>query len=175
MAKKNFNNAESLQSVVNIINEADIALSNPKHNINTSSISEVLSGALGAGAGMGISYAALYGLGTAGLSAAGITSGLAAAGSVVGGGMAAGVVVFAIPAAVLAAGGVALAHWRNAKKLNDQKALLYDECITKQNAIIAALAKERRKDKARIDELTAINILLQKAIEELRADLGKTA
>ncbi len=173
MAKKNFKNVESLQTVVNVINEADLALSNPKHNINTSSISELLSGALGAGAGIGISYAALYGLGTTGLSAAGITSGLATAG--LGGGMVAGVAVLAIPAAVLAAGGVALAHWRNAKKLNDKKALLYEECIAKQNAINAALAKERRRDKARIDELTALNILLQKAIEELRADLGKTA
>ena len=59
-----FQSVESLQQVVNVINEA---------------------------------AAALYGLGTVGLSAVGITSGLATIGSVVGGGMVAGVFVMAAP------------------------------------------------------------------------------
>lgn len=51
----------------------------------------------GAGIGGIGSFAALYGLGTVGLSAVGITSGLATIGSVVGGGMVAGVFVMAAP------------------------------------------------------------------------------
>lgn len=64
--------------------------------IRESSIPEVLSGALGAGIGGIGSFAALYGLGMVGLSAAGITSGLAAAGSIIGDGMVAGVFVLAV-------------------------------------------------------------------------------
>ena len=52
---------------------------------------------MGAGIGGIGSFEALYGLGTVGLSAVGITSGLATIGSVVGGGMAAGVFVMVAP------------------------------------------------------------------------------
>ena len=83
----NFQSVDSLQSVVNVVNEAAAALNDKKRTIKESAIPEVLSGALGAGIGGIGSFAALYGLGTVGLSAAGITSGLAAAGSIVGGGM----------------------------------------------------------------------------------------
>lgn len=65
--------------------------------IRESPIPEGLAGALGAGIGGIGSFAALYGLGTVGLSAVGITSGLATIGSVVGGGMVAGVFVMAAP------------------------------------------------------------------------------
>ena len=85
-----------------------------KRTIRESYITEVLTGALGAGIGGVGSFVALYGLGTVGLSAAGITSGLAAAGSIVGGGMVAGVFVLAAPVAILAAGGVGVAsHLKN--------------------------------------------------------------
>ncbi len=110
--KKNmrFQSVESLQQVVNVLNEASEALNDKKRTIRESAIPEVLAGALGAGVGGVASFAALYGLGSVvGLSAAGITSGLAAAGGVVGGGMAAGVFVLAAPVVALAAGGVGLA------------------------------------------------------------------
>ena len=92
-----FQNVESLQQVVNIINEAAAALNDKTRTIWESPIPEVLAGALGAGIGGIGSFAALYGLGTVGLSAVGITSGLATIGSVVGGGMVAGVFVMAAP------------------------------------------------------------------------------
>ena len=76
---------ESLQQVVNVINEAAAALNDKTRTIRESPIPEVLAGALGAGIGGIGSFAALYGLGTVGLSAVGITSGLATIGSVVGG------------------------------------------------------------------------------------------
>ncbi len=99
--KMKFQSVDSLQAVVNIVNEAAEALNDKKRTIRESAIPEVLTGALGAGIGGVGSFAALYGLGTVGLSAAGITSGLATAGSIVGGGMVAGVFVLAAPAVVL--------------------------------------------------------------------------
>lgn len=97
----NFQSVESLQSVVNVVNEAAAAVNDKKRTIRESAIPEVLAGALGAGIGGVGSFAALYGLGSVvGLSAAGITSGLAAAGGIVGGGIVASVFVVASPVAV---------------------------------------------------------------------------
>ena len=101
--KMNFQSVESMQGVVNVVNEAAAALNDKNRTIRESAIPEVLAGALGAGIGGVGSFAALYGLGVVGLSAAGITSGLAAAGAIVGGGMVAGVFVLAAPVAGLAA------------------------------------------------------------------------
>lgn len=70
-----FQSVEALQQVVNVVNEAAAALDDPKRTIRESAIPEVLAGAFGAGIGGAASFAALYGLGTVGLSAAGITSG----------------------------------------------------------------------------------------------------
>lgn len=80
-----FQSVESLQQVVNVINEAAAALNDKTRTIRESPIPEGLAGALGAGIGGIGSFATLYGLGTVGLSAVGITSGLATIGSVVGG------------------------------------------------------------------------------------------
>ncbi len=99
-----FQSVDSLQQVVNVLNEAAVAVNDKTRTIRHSAIPEVLTGALGAGIGGVGSFLALYGLGTVGLSAAGITSGLAAAGAIVGGGMVAGVFVLAAPVAALAAG-----------------------------------------------------------------------
>ena len=44
-----FQNVESLQQVVNVVNEASAALNDPKRTIRESAIPEVLAGALGAG------------------------------------------------------------------------------------------------------------------------------
>lgn len=109
-----FKNVESLQQVINVINEAATASNDKKRTIAESSIPEILTGALGAGIGGVGSFIALYGLGITGLSAAGITSGLAVAGSIIGGGMVSGIFVLATPAVILAAGGVGVAsHLKN--------------------------------------------------------------
>ena len=167
-----FQSVDSLQQVVNVVNEAAAAVNDRSRTIKESAMPEVLSGALGAGIGGFGSFAALYGLGTAGLSAAGITSGLAAAGSIVGGGMVAGVFVLAAPVAVLAAGGVGVAAHLKNKQLKQEKERLYTEALRKHEAIIKALREETNANKERIDYLNSLNILLTQAIKDLKKDLG---
>lgn len=167
-----FQSVESLQQVVNVVNEASAAVNDKTRTIRESAIPEVLTGALGAGIGGIGSFAALYGLGTVGLSAAGITSGLAAAGSIVGGGMVAGVFVLAAPVAVLAAGGVGVAAHLKNKQLRQEKERLYAEALKKHQAIIKALKEETDANKERIDYLNSLNILLTQAIKDLKKDLG---
>ena len=171
-----FQSVESLQQVVNVVNEAAAAVNYKSRTIRESAIPEVLAGALGAGIGGVGSFAALYGLGSVvGLSAAGITSGLAAAGSIVGGGMVAGVFVLAAPVAALAAGGVGLAAHLKNKQLRQEKERLYKEALKKHEAIIQALKSEADADKERLDYLQSLNILLTQAIKDLKKDLGKVA
>lgn len=62
----NFQSVESLQSVVNVVNEAAAAVNDKKRTIRESAIPEVLAGAVGAGIGGVGSFAALYGLGSVG-------------------------------------------------------------------------------------------------------------
>mgnify|MGYP007100810328 FL=1 len=169
-----FQNVESLQQVVNVINEASAALNDKTRTMRESAIPEVLAGALGAGVGGIGSFAALYGLGTVGLSAAGITSGLAAAGSIVGGGMVAGVFVLAAPAVVLAGGAILLASNLKNNQLKQEKERLYKEALQKHEAIIQALKAETDADKDRLDYLQSLNILLTQAIKDLKNDLGKS-
>lgn len=171
----NFQSVEALQQVVNVVNEASAALNDKKRTIRESAIPEVLAGALGAGIGGVGSFAALYGLGTIGLSAAGITSGLAAAGSIVGSGMVAGVFVLALPVAALAAGGVGVAAKLKNKQLRQEKERLYKEALQKHEAIIKAMKEEADATKERMDYLQSINILLQQAIKDLQKDLGIAA
>ena len=133
----------------------------------------MLAGALGAGIGGIGSFAALYGLGTVGLSAVGITSGLATIGSVVGGGMVAGVFVMAAPVVVLAGGGILLASNLKNKQLKQEKERLYKEALQKHEAIIQALKTEADADKERLDYLQSLNILLTQAIKDLKNDLGE--
>ena len=167
-----FQTVDSLQQVVNVINEASAALNDTSRTIRESAIPEVLGGALGAGVGGVGSFAALYGLGVTGLSAAGITSALATAGAVVGGGMVAGVFVLAAPFAALAAGGVGItSHFKN-KQLRQEKERLYKEAIRKHQAIIRAMDREVIANKERLDYLQSINILLTQAIKDLKKDLG---
>ena len=170
-----FQSVESLQQVVNVINEAAVAVNDKTRTVRESAISEILAGAIGAGIGGVGSFAALYGLGSVGLSAAGITSGLAAAGGIVGGGMVAGVFVLAAPVALLAAGGVGLASHLKHKQLRQEKERLYKEALKKHQAIILALKDEANADKERLDYLQSLNILLTQAIKDLKKDLGETA
>lgn len=175
----NFQSVDSLQQVVNVVNEAAIAVSDKTRTIKESAIPEVLAGALGAGVGGVISFAALYGLGTVGLSAAGIMSGLATAGgavsTVLGGAISAsvaGIFVLALPVAGLAAGGVGVASHLKNKQLKQEKERLYKEALKKHQAIIHALKEEENADKERLEYLNSLNILLQQAIKDLQKDLG---
>ncbi|ERI04007.1 hypothetical protein [Atopobium sp. oral taxon 810] len=171
----NFPSVDSLQQVVNVVNDANAALNDKSRMIRESAIPEVVGGAVGAVGGGAISFAALYGAGTVGLSAAGITSGLATAGTLVGGGMVAGVFVLAAPVAVLAAVGVGVASHLKNKQLRQEKERLYKAALEKHEAIIRALKNEANASKERIEYLQGLNILLQQAIKDLASDLGKSA
>ena len=164
-----FQSVDSLQKVVNV------AMIDKSRTIRKSAIPEVLAGSLGVGIGGVGSFVALYGLGTVGVSAIGITSGLSAAGAIVGGGMVAGVFVLAVPIAVLGAGGVALASHLKNKQLRQEKERLYKEVLKKHQAIIEAMKNEADSDKERLDYLQSLNILLTQAIKDLKKDLGKAA
>ena len=166
-----YKNIEALQPIVNIVNEASNAINDKSRTIQESAIPEVLTGALGAGIGGIISFTALYGLGTVGLSAAGITSGLAAAGGIIGGGMVSGMFVLAAPIAGLAAGGVGIASHLKNKQLKQEKERLYKEALKKHQAIIQSLKDEADADQKRLDYLQSLNMLLTKAIQDLRKDL----
>lgn len=174
-----FQSVEALQQVVNVVNKASDALSDKKRTIRESAIPEVLLGAIGAGAGGAISFTALYGLGTVGLSAAGITSGLAAAGagaSAVMGGllspMVAGIFVLALPAAGLAAAGVGTAvHMKN-RQLRQEKERLYQEVLIKHQAVILAQKQALNESRERQEYLQSLNTLLARAVQDLKHDLG---
>ena len=170
MSERNFKNIESLDSVRRVINDANEALNNDNRTISDSPISEVLSGALGAGAGGAISFAALCNLGIAGLSGPGIMTGLATAGSLIGGGAAAGVMVLAAPVALLAGVGVAIAKNKKMKRLREEISSLYTEAVRVQNAIIEKLKNKVNMNEERIKYLTSLNILLQAAIRDLAHD-----
>ena len=171
--KRNFDSIDALKPVANIINEATEALKDSKRIILNSPIADVLAGALGVGIGGAGSFAALFYGGTVvGLSAAGISSGLAAAGTIVGGGMAAGIAVLAAPAVVLGGLGVYAAKSYREKKLKQEKERLYQEALRKNSAIIRELRNEAALSKERADYLHSLNILLQRAINDLKEDLG---
>lgn len=174
MAKNlNFKSLDSLKSVENVINDASAALKDKSRTIAKSAIPEALVGAVGLGAGGAVGFAALYYGGTVvGMSAAGITSGLAAAGALVGGGMAAGVAVLAAPAVVLGGAGYIIARNHKEKKLKQEKERLYNVALQKQQAIIDELKHTASDANERIEYLTGLNLLLRKAIKELKEDLG---
>lgn len=178
----NYPSLDSLKSVVNVVNETAMMLDDPTRTMNDSELGEVLAGALGAGAGSAISFAALYSLGSVGLSGSGIMSGLAAAGggvsAIAGGAVSAsvaGIFVLATPIAGLAALGVGIAAKKKNQQLKEEKERLFKEALKKHEALIRELEKEKRIGRAkneRIKSLEACNILLRKAIESLQKDLG---
>lgn len=168
-----FQSQDALLTVQSVIDDADKALHDKSRRMEDSPIHEAVMGAVGAGMGAGISFAALYlGGSVVGLSAAGITSGLAAAGALLGGGMVAGIAVLAAPIAGLAAAGVGITSHVKNKKLREAKELVYKNAVAKQTAILKALKDESDADKERIDYLTGLNTLLTAAIKDLKHDLG---
>lgn len=172
--KMNFASIDALKNAEKVINEAGLALKDPKRTIVNSPISEILSGALGAGIGGIISFAALYAGGTVvGLSAAGITSGLAAAGTIIGGGMVSGIFVLAAPVAILGMGGLYYAKTVRDRQLRQEKERLYQEALRKHAAIINELRKDIDLTKERADYLQSLNIILQRIIQELKEDLSR--
>ena len=173
---KNFKKMNDLEIVARVIDEAKAAINDKTRTILNSPISDVIAGAVGAGTGGAISFAALFfGGKVVGLSAAGITSGLAAAGKVVGGGMVAGTFVLAAPILLLGGGGILAVGLYKRRKLKQEKERLLQEATKMHHAIVQALKYEVNAAKERADYLNGLNILLQAAINDLKADLGVAA
>jgi hypothetical protein len=63
-----------------------------------------------------------------------------------------------------------VSYWRNSE-LPNEKLRLLKLAIEKQHAIVEALKKEVNATKERADYLNSLNILLQYAIRDLRADV----
>lgn len=168
----NFQSLDSLQSVVNILNEATEALGDKARTIKESAIPEVLAGALGAGIGGVGSFAALYGLGTVGLSAAGITSGLATAGAVAGGGMVTGVFVLAAPIAILAGTGIMAANHLKKKQLFQEEHRFYIEALKLLHSLEKELQETSEDNEERKNYIKSLLILLKRMMKDLEEDLG---
>lgn len=114
---------------------------------------------MGSCAGGAASYAALTSLGTAGLSAAGITSGLGVAGGIVGGGMVAGIGVLAAPVAILGIAGYAIAH----KKKKAKMIAALNVAIEKLEAVQRRLMQSSERFKSEIATLeTTIETLVKR-------------
>ncbi|WP_273523354.1 hypothetical protein [Mailhella massiliensis] len=167
----NFKTIDSLKPIAAVVAEAGAALQDPSRTIQDSSMPEILGAALGAGAGGAASFAALWALGTTGLSAAGITSALATAGALVGGGMVAGIGVLAAPAVILATTGYAIFSAQKKKKLMYEKQELYKEVVKKYNAIIKELEEKASLQEDRIKYLQSLLIYLEKAMKDLKNDI----
>ena len=167
--KCKFQNMESLEWVVSIINEAARALNDKTRITAKGSIPDSLFKVLGAATGSAGSLATLYGLGTTGFSAAGITSGLAAAG--LGMGMLGGIAVLAIPAVILSNLAGSLAPEVNDKILQDEKNRLYKEASKQYETLIKATKEESDATKERKEYLQSLTILLAQAVKDLKHDL----
>lgn len=176
MAEKNFKSLDSLKNVESVINEASEALNDKKRTIVQSAIPDVLVGALGAGIGGAGSFAAIIALAGGPLTGGAILHALAVAGggvaAVLGTGAAiTGIFVLAAPAVVLAAGGVGVSAAIKGKKLKEAKDRLLKLAIEKEHSINVALKQEVTATKERADYLNSLNILLQRAIQDLQADM----
>lgn len=167
-----FKSLDALGPVKNVVEEAQLALQQPGRTISTSSIPEVLAGVAGMGVGAAGSFTALYFLGTVGLSGAGIVSGLATAGALVGGGMVAGIGVLAAPVAILGIAGYGIFAHMKFKNLIQAKEALLKRAIELRDGIIQQLKTDTDNNKERLDYLNSLNILLERAILELKADLA---
>ena len=87
--------------------------------------------------------------------------------------MVAGVFVLAAPVAALTAVGVGTAAHLKNKQLRQEKERLYKAALEKHQAIIQALKDETDASKEWIEYLQSFNILLERAVRDLRQDLGE--
>ena len=85
--------------------------------------------------------------------------------------MAAGVAVLAAPVAILGIAGYGVVSSYRYKKLQDAKEELLREVIKKHDAITRALREEVDSSKKRIEYLKSMQILLSKALQDLKSDM----
>lgn len=176
--KMKYQTLESLQPLIEIVNEAAEMLNDKNRTLRPHTISETIGATIGSAIGSTFSLGTLKFLGTTGLSASGITSGLATAGGFVGGGMVAGIFVLAAPIAVCAAGGAVVVGRRKNALLRQEKERLYQDALRKSEAMnkklkedVNDLKKGSNADKEKIEDLQRVNVLLRQVIMDLKKDL----
>lgn len=121
-------------------------------------ITEGVATVIGSVTGGAGSLAALYFLGTTGLSAVGITSGLATAGAIVGGGMVSGLFILAAPVAICGILGYAFAK----KRKNAKIAVALGVAIKKLYEVQERLLRNAEYFKNEIAEIKAVIDFLTK-------------
>lgn len=168
-----YQNIAALRPVERILEEVDKALDDRGRTIATSDIPEMLGGVAGGAIGVGVGLTLVYTSGVAGVSAAGITTGLATLGAIIGGGMMAGIFVAATPMAVLGVAGYAVVARQNRNRLMQTKEALFQEAVRKHDAILRELNTRIDTAEERNQYLSSLLVLLQRAIDDLRKDLGK--
>ena len=170
--EKNFPSINSLKPIEKILEEASRALKDDSIVIKNSSIPELLTAALKAGAASTVSFASLCAAGINCSSLIGATPSLATIGGVAGGGMfmLTGIWTLAIPIACLIGGYIIFDNIKK-KELEQKKVRIYQEALRKQDAIIRKLKGELDASKERIDYLNSLIILLKKAVQDLGRDL----
>lgn len=131
-------------------------------------------GAVFAGGGLGLvgSIAALYGLGTVGLSAVGITTGLAAAGAFLGGGMLAGIIVLGLPVFAFAFAGWAGAAALKKERVRRLQAEVLTRALLEQREVRARLEAQPPPDPDAAAALGAQDRVLDSIIRGLAGRAG---
>ena len=168
-----YNSKDSLQKVVNLLNDVSLALNDRKRTISESLIPPAVFGAVGTGIGGATSYLALYSLGTVGVSGSAIMSALGVIGKFFGVKAGVSIVILSLPVALLGISGYAVGAKVRDKYLRQERERLKNIAIEKQYAMIQELKKESKETKERIEYLTKLNIMLESVINDLKKDINK--
>lgn len=156
-----FKTIESLQPVVQVINEAAAALDDPTRTVIDSSIQDLLTGSIHAtSAAAGSIPAAVAAAPT-----------LAAAGGLTATGLALGALALAGPAIALAGAGLGALAVVNEKQLRDEKVRLYNAAGNRRRDLSRLLQAEDTLTLERRDYLHSLDTLLAQAMTALREDL----
>lgn len=160
-----FKTMESLQPVVQVINETAAAVNDPERTAIDSSIQDLLTGSLHATSAAAGSIPAAAG------AAAAAAPTLAAAGGLTATGLALGALALAGPAIALAGAGIGALALVNEKQLREEKIRLYNTAGNRRRDLARLLQAEDTLTLERRDYLRSLDTLLRQAMEKLREDL----
>ena len=167
-----YNNKDSLQKVVNLLNDISFALNDKKRTISKSLIPPAVFATVGTSIGGATSYLALYSLGQVDLSGPAIMSALGVIGKFFGVKAGVSIVILSLPVALLGVSGYAVGTKVRDKYLRQERERLYNIAIERQYAMIQELKMESEATKERMEYLTKLNIMLESVIDDLKKDIN---
>lgn len=170
--EKKFRNVESLQLVINILNDAYLLLGEKEKEQIKKKVSELRAGALGYGAGCVCSLAILSHLGIKGLSTGGVASGLIVAGETVKGGMLAGMLILSIPVMAGTGAGICVSKYMLSKQLGWEEYCLYieiREVLYSFERKLIQMDEDYEEKKIHVETLI---LMLGRASADIKEDLG---